>query len=160
MFLNTQVVPNAFLTDPRDRLLDVSYAQACWELNESKRGAPRPDLAGRRLRLGAMSAVYLVDPAGHRRRIPNQTVHDLLFRDATGPEDMANAGEIALRPPLAVSTMLLRGSASDAIYLLDQGRKRRVTGPAAMAKYSFEWDRVCVVRQVLIDSIPAGADWG
>jgi hypothetical protein len=107
-----------------------------------------------------MSAVYLVDPAGYRRRIPNQTVLDRLFRDASEPEDMANAGDIALRPPLAASTMLVRGGASDTIYLLDQGRKRRVIGAEAMAKYSFDGDRVCVVRQVLIDSIPSAADWG
>jgi hypothetical protein len=55
--------------------------------------------------------------------------------------------------------MLVRGSASNVIHLLDQGRKRRITGPQAMAKYSFDGALVCVVRQVLIDSLPCGADW-
>jgi hypothetical protein len=120
---------------------------------------PRPELGGRRLRLRGLSAVYLVDPSGFVRRIPSQTVYGRLFCDPHGREDMAYVGDIASRPPLAASTMLVRGCASNVIYLLDQGRKRPVAGPAAMAKYSFDRDRVCVVRQVLIDSIPCGVEW-
>lgn len=156
---NVQVVPHVFPTIDRVlRLLDVSYDQAGGDCDESERSCPRPDLAGRRFRLRGLGALYLVDPAGFRRRIPSQAVYDRLFSQSAWVA-VANVGDMAPRPPLAASTMLVRGGASDVIYLLDQGRKRRVTGPQAMAKYSFDWDRVCVVRQVLIDSIPCGADW-
>jgi hypothetical protein len=157
---NAQVVASVFPTVDRVlHLRDVSYERVCDDLDEPERRGPRQDLAGRRLRLRGLSAVYLVDPAGYRRRIPSQAVYDRLFRDESTPENIANPGDMAPRPPLAASTMLIRGGASDVIHLLDQGRKRRVTGPEVMAKYSFDWDRVCVVRQVLVDSIPCGADW-
>jgi hypothetical protein len=160
MMRSAQGVPHVSPTVDRVlRLLDVSYERACRDLDESERSGPRADMAGRRLRLRGLSAVYLVDPAGYRRRIPSQAVHDRLFRDGALVA-IANVGDIAPRPPLAESTMLVRGAASSVIHLLDQGRKRRVAGPSAMAKYSFDWDRVCVVRQVLIDSLPCGADWG
>jgi hypothetical protein len=108
MMRNAKVVPNVFPSVDQVRLLDVSCAQASGKLNESERSVPRPALSGRRLRLRGMSAVYLVDPAGYRRRIPNQTVVERLFHDASEPEDKANAGDIAPRPPLAASTMVLR----------------------------------------------------
>jgi hypothetical protein len=156
---NVQLVPDVSPSFDRVlRLLDVSDEQAYSDCDESERSGPHPDLAGCRLRLLGLSAVYLVDPAGFRRRIPCQTVYDRLFSQSAWV-DVANVGDVASRPPLAASTMLVRGSASDVIHLLDQGRKRRVPGPSAMAKYSFDWDRVCIVRQVLIDSLPCGADW-
>jgi len=154
---NVQALPDVL--PPVDRflrLLDVSYERA--GVDEPPRSDPRQDLAGRLFRLRGLSALYLVDPAGFRRRIPSRTVHERLFRQGT-QVDTADVADVAPRPPLAASTMLVRGGDSDILYLLDQGRKRRILGPPAMAKYSFDWDRVCVVRQVLIDSIPSGADW-
>jgi hypothetical protein len=43
--------------------------------------------------------------------------------------------------------------------LLDHGRRRVITDGAVMNKYWFNWNRVFVIRQVLIDHMPLGEEW-
>jgi hypothetical protein len=121
--------------------------------------APRRDLAGHRLVRPGHPEIYLIDPNGYRRRIPNHTTYSRLFRNWSGIDDELHLDEIALGPELTTGTLLVRGNASDVIYLLDQGRKRLVTDAAAMDKYWFNWSRIFPVRQAVIDRIPQGTDW-
>jgi hypothetical protein len=120
---------------------------------------PRRDRAGHRLVSPGHPEIYLIDPDGYRRRVPNHTTYNRLFRNWSGIDDEAQLDEIALGPELTTGTILVRGDASDAIYLLDQGRKRLVTDAAVMDKYWFNWSRIFAVRQAVIDRIPPGADW-
>jgi len=103
--------------------------------------------------------VYLIDPAGYRRRVASHATYDRLFRDWRGIVDTSDLERLAERPPLTSGSLLVRGDASARIYLLDEGRKRFIPSDAAMDKYWFNWARICVVRQVLIDHVPLGDAW-
>jgi hypothetical protein len=135
---------------PSSERLRVAEAVPC---------APRRDVAGRRLVSPGHPEIYLIDPDGYRRRIPNHTTYNRLFRNWSGIDDDAHLQEIALGLELTTGTILVRGDAADAIYLLDQGRKRLVPDAAVMDKYWFNWSRIFSVRQAVIDRIPPGADW-
>jgi hypothetical protein len=126
---------------------------------EAVPNAPRRDIAGRRLVSPGHPEVYLIDPDGYRRRIPNHTTYNRLFRNWSGIDDEARLKEIAMGPELTTGTILVRGDTADAIYLLDQGRKRLVADAAVMDKYWFNWNRIFAVRQAVIDRIPPGTDW-
>jgi hypothetical protein len=120
---------------------------------------PRPDLAGRRLVRPGHAEIYLVDPHGYRRRVPNHTTYNRLFRNWSGISDEACLAEVALRPQFTTGTVLVRGDASERIYLLDEGLRRLITHATVMEKYSFNWARLFVVKQALLDRIPVGLDW-
>jgi hypothetical protein len=119
---------------------------------------PLRGLAGYRVMSPGYADIHLIDPAGYRRRIADHTTYNQLFRDWSGIVD-ANLDHIADRPPLGPGTVLLRGEGRDTICLLDGGRRRLITSSAVMDKYWFKWDRVCVMPQTLVDSIPIGEDW-
>jgi hypothetical protein len=120
---------------------------------------PRPDLAGKRLRRPGGRTAYLVDPAGYRRRMPDDLSYARLFRDGARIADHRGLETIVQGPSFSANTMLVRGHTSETLYLLDRGRKRRIAGTATLHKYCFESDRVFVVRQPLIDAMACGADW-
>ena len=120
---------------------------------------PQPERSGCRLVSPGRSDVYLVDPSGYRRRIANHSTYDRLFRDWRGIVDARDLDGMAERPPLASGSLLVRGDASARIYLLDDGRKRLIPSDTVMDKYWFNWGRICVVRQVLIDHVPTGELW-
>ena len=122
-------------------------------------GEPRRDLAGHRLVSPGHPDIYLIDPDGYRRRIPNYSTYNRLFRTWCGIDDDARLDRIALRPEFTTSTILVRGDASCGIYLLDQGRKRRIAHDAVMDTYCFNWNGVLGIRQVDLDGIAPGADW-
>jgi hypothetical protein len=60
---------------------------------------------------------------------------------------------------LSDGAILAKGSLSAKVYLVSNGRKRWITSPATMDKYYFNWSRVYVVPQILIDSMVTGASW-
>jgi len=121
--------------------------------------SPQPGLSGYRLVRPGSPAVYLVDPAGYRRRIANHTTYNRLFRSWHGIVDTCNLEEIAEGIPIAHGTILVRGDAGGEIYVLDEGHKRALASEAVMDKYWFNWGRVSVIRQVLIDHVPSGDVW-
>jgi hypothetical protein len=142
-------------------LLDVLVeppAPACAPLRPPRLRPARGDLAGRRLRRPGQHRVYLVDPAGYRRRVPDQAVYNRIFRDWRGIDEGLDPDDVPSRPPFTSATMLVRGDASSAVFLLDQGRKRLVPSSASMSKYWFDSERVHIVRQVLMDHFPVGHD--
>jgi len=120
---------------------------------------PRPELAGYRLVYPGETDVYLVDPAGFRRRIPNRVTYSRLFRDGRGVVTTREAREVAQRPDLALSALLFSPELAAAIYLLDDGRKRLITSSQVMDKYWFNWGRVSLLRRALVDALPNGEIW-
>jgi hypothetical protein len=123
------------------------------------RPAPRPDLSGCRLARPGWPDIYLVEPAGYRRRILNQATYDRLFRDWSGIIDVLDLENIAERAPLDANTMLIQGDADETIYLLDGHVRRALTHRSVMEKYWFNWDRVSLVRQRLVEQVPLGEPW-
>jgi hypothetical protein len=120
----------------------------------------QPQRSGCRLVIPGRPDVYVVDPAGYRRRIPNHTTYDRLFRDWRGIVDSPDLEDIAERPALKSASILVRGDGAARIYILDEGRKRLIPNDTVMDKYWFNWGRICVVRQILIDHVPEGDPWG
>jgi hypothetical protein len=55
--------------------------------------------------------------------------------------------------------MLVRGDASEDVYLLDRGRKRRIRDCAILDKYWFDPDRIALVRQALVNHFSWGPPW-
>jgi hypothetical protein len=142
------------------RVADAGEARRAGKARLGRGGDPQPERAGSRLVSPGRPDVYVVDPAGYRRRVANHSTYDRLFRDWRGIVDASDLDEMAERPPLTSASLLVRGDASALIYLLDEGRKRLIPNDAVMNRYWFNWGRICVVRQILIDHVPAGDVWG
>src|SRR6478752_10883816 len=56
---------------------------------------PRPDLSGLRVKLPAQPSIWLIDPEGFRRGIPNPETYNNLFRSWGGVVEDINANSIA-----------------------------------------------------------------
>jgi hypothetical protein len=121
--------------------------------------SPRPDLAGLRVKLPNRPEIYLIDPDGYRRWIPNPETYNNLFRDWNGVVTDINIDQIALGSPLTDGAVLARAVNSAPVYIVSNGMKRWITSPAVMDKYSFNWSRVYTVPHVLVDFIPHGTNW-
>lgn len=119
---------------------------------------PRPDLAGLRVKLPTQPQVYLIDPDGFLRWIPNPPTYNNLFRDWNGIIVDIDVNEIAQGVPLSDGAVLAKGATAP-VYLVSNGEKRWITSPAAMDKYYFNWRTIVVMPQVLLDSIPTGNNW-
>ena len=119
---------------------------------------PLPSIAGRRAMCPGDADIYLIDPEGYRRKIANHTTYNRLFRDWSGIIDL-NLRGITQRAALASGTLLVRADCSDTVYLVDAGRRRRISNSAVMDKYWFNWLEVCVMREPLVERIPMGREW-
>jgi len=128
------------------------------EASAATTAKPLPSIAGRRVMRPGDADTYLMDPQGYRRRIANQTTYNRLFRDWSGIIDL-NLHDIAQREALAPGTLLVRADRSDTVYLVDAGRRRRISNAAVMDKYWFNWLTVCVMREPLVERIPMGREW-
>jgi hypothetical protein len=120
---------------------------------------PRPDLSGLRLIAPNGGAIYLVDPHGYLRLIPDPTTYYNLFRDLNGIVTDVDLINIAMGPPLTSGALLAQGVGTLAIYLVSNGSKQLVTSPAAMDKYYFNYNTVAHVPYILVEYIPSGLNW-
>jgi hypothetical protein len=122
---------------------------------------PRPELAGRIVRIRGEAPIYLIDPEGYRRLIPFPVTFLNLFEDkALLQEQVSSAcADIAEGSALDEGAVLLRGRSCEYIYLLDHGQKRRISGLHTMQKYQFSEEAVLVIPKILIDAIPEGEIW-
>ena len=125
-------------------------------------GHLHPELAGYKVRVTGNTAIYVIDRAGYRRRIPfpytfmNLFVDHAVFQGVLVSELVT---EIAEGAPLDDGTVLVRGMASERIYILDRGQKRLITSKLIMDKYDFDEQSVVAVPQALIDAVPSGDIW-
>jgi hypothetical protein len=125
--------------------------------NVAAAAVPRPDYAGLRVMEHTGPAIYLIDPDGYRRWIPDPTTFNNLFRDwSVERMDLSNIPEAS---PLTSGAVLAIGSGTAPVYLVSNGVKRWITSGGAMDKYNFKWEHVVQVPRVLVDSIPSGPSW-
>lgn len=118
----------------------------------------RPDLAGLRLTPLTGGPIYLVNPEGLLQWIPNPNTYNNLFKDWNGVYRVDTA-TLPIGTALSDGAVLAKGNASNAVYIVSNGKKRWITSPDAMNKYYFNWSHVYVVPQILINSIPTGSSW-
>jgi len=120
---------------------------------------PRPDLSGLRVKSPNTAPIYLVDPEGYRRWIPNPATYNNLFRDWTGVAVDLGTNLISARPALDDGAFLARAPGTAPVYLVSNGVKRWVVSPATMDKYWFDWNKVRAVPAPALNSIPTGPSW-
>src|SRR5258708_5489461 len=91
---------------------------------------PHPDLAGSKVRIPGRETLYVIDRFGYRRRIPFPLAFVNLFKDSAfhGVQVDSSVVDIAEGPSLDEDAILLRGAASEKVYLLDGCRKRLIAG--------------------------------
>jgi hypothetical protein len=119
---------------------------------------PHPEFAGRQFKSSGSPAVYVIDPAGYRRHIPDPATWRQLFRvQRAEVNDLITL--IPAGKPLESGSFLGRASGQDAIYLIGNGRKRWITSPAVMDRYRFDWNKVVTVSTAALNAIPTGANW-
>lgn len=128
---------------------------------ESEIAMPRPELAGMKVRIPGRETLYVIDRLGYRRRIPFPLAFVNLFKDSAfhGVRVDSAVTDIAEGPSLDEDAILLRGAASEKIYLLDGGRKRLIDGRPVMEKYGFNEAAVMVVPQAIVNALFNGDDW-
>jgi hypothetical protein len=123
---------------------------------------PHPELAGRKARIPGTTPIYVIDRTGYRRRVPFPLTFLNLFGDISSSNSMmvsADVADIAIGPALDERAILVRGTSSESVYLIDSGTKRLIDSPKVMNKYGFDERCIVSVPQVLIDSIPEGEVW-
>ena len=119
----------------------------------------RPDLSGLRIKSPTDTAIYLIDPEGYRRHIPNPETYENLFRDWNGIVADINANDIARGPALSSGAVLAKSPGRAEVYLVSNGIKRHIASPAVMDKYYFDGGKVQTMSQSVLDSIPTGQTW-
>jgi hypothetical protein len=136
--------------------------EAPFELVNPPTGAPRPELAGSKVRVAGRTPIYVIDRLGYRRLIPFPLTFMNLFKDESvfqGVVVASGVADIPEGPALDEGALLVRGRCSERIYLLDQGRKHPIKDHAIMDKYDFDEESVVAVPQILIDAVPEGEPW-
>jgi hypothetical protein len=128
-------------------------------VNPAEAPIPRPDLSGARLKSPTNPDVYLVDPEGYLRLIPDPDTYNNLFRDWNGITESTDLNEIARGSDITDGAVLAKASNSDPVYLISNGIKRWITSPGVMDKYYFNWGNIVGLPQTAIDPIPQGANW-
>lgn len=122
---------------------------------------PHPELAGCKVRITGTTPIFVIDRKGYRRLIPFPLTFLNLFRDADMLRVLVstNIADISEGPPLDDGAVLLRGTTSEGIYLLDRSKKRLITCQATMDKYGFSEASVIVIPQILMEAVPDGEIW-
>jgi hypothetical protein len=152
---NLEIIENsnfAVSTSPYIISVGLSLAEAT---NEETVATVRPDCNGLRIQKPGDQALYLID-RGQKRHIPNPDTFNNLFRNWSHVEDLYIFDSIETGPPLPDGAILAAAIGSGAVYLLDLGCKRHVTGPSVMKKYNFNWDRVYKLPPLTLANIPLG----
>ncbi|MBZ5524073.1 MAG: hypothetical protein LAP21_17700 [Acidobacteriia bacterium] len=122
---------------------------------------PHSELSGSKVRIPGLDTLYVIDRRGYRRRIPFPLTFVNLFKDSAfhGMLVSSAVAGITEGPALDDDALLLRGTASEHVYLLDGGRKRLIGGRRVMEKYGFNEAAVVAVPQAIVDAVPTGEGW-
>lgn len=120
---------------------------------------PRPDLSGLRVRSPNTAPIYVIDPDGYRRWIPNPDTYNNLFRDWTSVVVDLGTNLIAAGPALDDGAFLARAPGTAPVYLVSNGQKRWIVSPATMDKYWFDWSKIRDVPLSALNAIPTGPSW-
>lgn len=122
---------------------------------------PHPELAGCKVRVTGTTPIYVIDRKGYRRLIPFPLTFLNLFEDVSMLQVLVSTSiaNISEGLPLDDGAVLLRGRGCERIYLLDRGKKRRITSRRIMDKYEFSEQSVVVAPQIIVEAIPDGEVW-
>ena len=119
---------------------------------------------GQRVQLPNSSAIYVVDPAGYRRWIPDMDAYLRLFRDWQGVVVGPDAGCILAGEPLPTDVRLVRADGDPGIYLVDRTggwtHKRWIVTEPIFDTYHFSWRTAQTISLSALRSIPSGPNWG
>lgn len=121
---------------------------------------PLPAYAGARIQSWTTGKVYLVDPEGYKRWIPDPMTYHGLFRSprvVTVDERLVNA--IEERPPLE-SGAALAAAPGEAVYFVTNGEKRLISSQSVLARYGFDPAKVLDVPAPIMHAVPTGEPWG
>jgi hypothetical protein len=122
---------------------------------------PNNAYTGYRVKADDDPKIYLV-MFGLRHWIPGERTYNNLFRDWSGvlrfPTTDALREVIPETVSLTAGACLAKSSDRDLIYLINENRRLWVSSPAVMDKFYFDWDKVVVVPDNIISSIPLGRD--
>ena len=119
---------------------------------------------GQRVQLPNSSAIYVVDPAGYRRWIPDMDAYLRLFRDWQGVVVGPDARCILAGEPLPTDVRLVRADGDPGIYLVDRTggwtHKRWIVTEPIFDTYHFSWRTAQTISLSALRSIPSGPNWG
>ena len=124
-------------------------------------------LEGKRIRNKQNGKVYLILNA-NARWIPNPDTYNNLFTqnlndsgDAITDYDDAIMKGMAFGTDLPNGCMLFKAKDAAPVWLTDDllglKQKRHIADPNTMDKYSFSWDKIKSYPEIIVDSIPTGA---
>jgi hypothetical protein len=118
---------------------------------------------GQRIKTPTSAAVYMVDPEGRRRLIPDRYTYEHFFRDWSGIITTADALCVYPGPALELAfDFLAKSSSGPAVYFADavgnSHQARWIPSAAVFDRYHFRWGAVGVADQEWIDS-HAGPNW-
>ncbi len=117
---------------------------------------PRYDLAGLRVKLPNKPDIYLILPDGCKHHIPNSNTYNNLFKDWNNIVIDLDIDEIPTGIPISNGAVLTRGNQTGSVFLVTNNCKRHITSPKMMEKYSFDWAKVYIIPQIIVDNIPTG----
>jgi hypothetical protein len=118
--------------------------------------ALRPDLNGLRVKSPGwrQDAIYLIE-GGVRRHIPDPPTYNNLFPNWDGVVLDIDIDDIDLGSPINTGAILGK-SFAPAVYLIDGNVKRWITSPDVMDRYYFDWGKIHLIDQVVLDGVPNG----
>ncbi|WP_430784038.1 hypothetical protein [Actinoplanes sp. G11-F43] len=128
-------------------------------VTEIREPEPRPDLSGVRIKAPNRPEIYLIDPEGYRRWIPNPATFDALFRNWEGVITDINTVKIPQRSAIDEDAVLAKSKNSPRVYLISNGQKRWVVSPAVFDRNWFAWDKIREFPEPVLNAIPTGSDW-
>jgi hypothetical protein len=125
----------------------------------SEEAIQRPDLACLRVKSPATAHVYLIDPWGFKRWIPNASTYENLFYGWNGIHVDLNVNDISDGAPLSDDAHLAKATDSQPVYLLSNGCKSWISSPGVMTNCNFDWQKIRTYAPVVINSIPNCQAW-
>jgi hypothetical protein len=123
---------------------------------------------GARIKDPSKDEVYLIDPEGYRRHIPNEAAYNRLFRSWDGIQSTTNTACIKLGPPLdSAEVKIVKSSSNGNYYIADKPvpnsslvTYRWIISPEVFDKYNFKWENPANVSQTQLDQKADVRFWG
>jgi hypothetical protein len=119
----------------------------------------RPDLVCQRVKSPATAHVYLIDPSGHKRWIPDAYTYEKLFVDWNGIQTDLDVIYIPDGAALSSGAELVKSTDSPAVYLFSNGCKSWISSPALFDKCHFSWQKIHTYDPLMINSIANCPSW-
>ena len=155
-----KLIPSVFLSSVL--LLGTTESTFHQSVNAQSFRRNRPDLNGLLITNPVNRTIFWVD-RGQLRHIRNPTIYGRLF--VPNHQNYLDTDAVEPGPSITDDNRLVCCREDGhrlfrRVYLLDQGKKRHVTSPAAMSKNNFNWNGVTNIDCPVLESIPDGDSIG